>query len=209
MARRIRERHAHILEHEFFLEAAKAGKQHCSAAAAASFAAASILRARSVRNICCERLSFGCLRRTIRPSRSIRASVLAMVACSMSSRSRSCLCVSPSSDHNPGGPGIAREQAEFLTALLQGARETPRQQAGQVSRRFHTIEGHAYAYAGRSTKTSYNACNEAELRRLHGDLRLRGDTFSTGGQRQQKNRHGAEAAPWRLFESGTKARRGG
>lgn len=27
MARRIRERHAHILEHEFFLEAAKAGKQ--------------------------------------------------------------------------------------------------------------------------------------------------------------------------------------
>ena len=35
------------------------------------------------------------------------------------------------------------------------------------------------------------------------------DTFSTGGQRQQKNRHGGEAAPWRLFDSGTKARRGG
>ncbi len=48
-------------------------------------------------------------------------------------------------------------ETKLLAALVKRARKALRQQAGQVGRRFHTIEGHAYRYARTAMKTSYNA----------------------------------------------------
>ncbi|MCY1301115.1 hypothetical protein D9M70_507080 [compost metagenome] len=51
-------------------------------------------------------------------------------------------------------------ETKLLAALVKRARKALSQQAGQIGRRFHTIEGHAYRYARSVMKTSYNAGDE-------------------------------------------------
>ena len=75
-------------------------------------------------------------------------SVLAIVACSMSRRSSSCFCVSPSSLHSSRRIGkLTGRKAELLASLPAARGKTFRQETGQIGRRIHPVECHECGYA--------------------------------------------------------------